>query len=91
MRTVFLLFFSWSASLNAQKSITGFIQDAESKKPIPSASIFLNTTSIGTISNSAGAFQLQIPEGNLELIISSIGYETKAIASLLLSGEHLSI
>jgi hypothetical protein len=77
--------------IECSKKYHRFIQDAESKKPIPSASIFLNTTSIGTISNSAGAFQLQIPEGNFELIISSIGYETKAIASLLLSGEHLSI
>lgn len=45
-------------------------------KPIPSASIFLSNTSVGTTANSQGNFELYIPQGKHDLIVSSIGYET---------------
>jgi len=48
----------------------------EEKKPVPKASIFLNNTSIGTASKDDGHFELSIPTGKFELIVSSVGYET---------------
>jgi hypothetical protein len=60
----------------AQKTIKGAVLDAETNKPIPGASVFLSNTSIGTTADGAGRFELSIPNGRYDLIISSIGYET---------------
>lgn len=44
---------------------------------IPNASVFISGTSIGTITDSAGNFELKdIPPGNFELIVSSVNYTT---------------
>jgi hypothetical protein len=63
---------------SSQKVLKGIVLDAEKNKPIPNASVFLNTTSIGAASNDQGNFTLTIPNGRYELIVSSVGYETYA-------------
>ena len=72
------------SSLLAQKNISGVVKSADNNQPIAGASVFLNNTSIGTVTNNAGAFNLQLPSGKYDLIISSIGYITqvKTISSL---------
>jgi hypothetical protein len=59
-----------------QKLIKGVIIDSDKKTPIPAASIFLNNTSIGTTASMQGTFELTIPTGKYELIVSSVGFET---------------
>lgn len=61
---------------NGQKQLKGIVLDEQTNKPISNASVFLNTTSVGTITNEGGSFSLTIPSGKYELVISSIGYET---------------
>jgi CarboxypepD_reg-like domain len=57
--------------------IRGKITDAASGQAIAGCSVFINSTSKGTTSSSAGEFELhQVPVGNYELIVSSVGYET---------------
>src|SRR5580704_8763434 len=64
--------FSQSADL-----IKGKVTDAATKSPLYECSVFINSTSKGTVTNSAGDFILQnLPEGKHQLIISSIGYQT---------------
>lgn len=70
------LFFILPLLSYSQKLLKGTVVDAETAQPISSASIFLNNTSIGTTANGAGSFQLEIPAGKYDLIVSSIGYET---------------
>src|SRR5690348_5944961 len=70
----FCVFFSFSG--HAQKLLKGIVVDAEKDKAVPSASVFLNNTSIGTTANAEGKFELYMPSGKYELIVSSIGYET---------------
>jgi hypothetical protein len=73
-------------NINAQQVIKGKVVDKEKNQPISRASIFLNNTSIGTVSNDQGIFELQVPQGKFELIVSSIGYET--YYKLIISGEE---
>jgi hypothetical protein len=61
---------------NSQKVLKGIVLDAERNKAIPNASVFLNTTSIGTVTNEQGDFSLVFQNGKYDLIVSSIGYET---------------
>jgi hypothetical protein len=63
---------------NGQKLVKGVVLDLQKNLPIPNASVFLNTTSIGTVTNEQGFFSLTIPNGKSELVISSIGFETNA-------------
>jgi hypothetical protein len=60
----------------AQRIISGKVTDAATNKPLVAASIFLSNTSVGTVSAADGSFNLRIPEGRYDLIISSVGYET---------------
>jgi hypothetical protein len=59
-----------------QKKLKGIVLDEEKNKPISNASVFLNTTSFGTVTNNEGNFELTVPSGKYDLIVSSIGYET---------------
>ncbi|MFL5741747.1 MAG: carboxypeptidase-like regulatory domain-containing protein [Flavisolibacter sp.] len=71
---IFFLFLSFPAF--SQSTVSGVVLDAEKGKPIPFASVFLSNTSIGTKTDDVGHFELSIPNGRFDLVVSSIGYET---------------
>lgn len=71
---LFLLCFS----AIAQKELKNKISDFGTLMPIESASIYVQNTTIGTVSNADGKFVLQVPlqfESDT-LVISSIGYKS---------------
>ncbi|AFL85112.1 hypothetical protein Belba_2560 [Belliella baltica DSM 15883] len=77
-RISLLLFF---ILLNAGKSysqvtLRGIVENENNNTPIPYAMIFLSNTSIGTLSDSLGHFNLTLNEGKHELIIKSLGFTT---------------
>lgn len=74
----FFFFFSCCLLLTTargQQLLKGVVTD-ENDRPVPSASIFLSNTSFGTKSDDAGQFQLSVPAGKYDLIVSSVGYNT---------------
>ncbi len=55
--------------------IHGRVIDQTTKQPIPNANIYLANTSIGTITNSEGYFELKkIPKGTFDIIFSHVSY-----------------
>ncbi|MFM9945569.1 MAG: SusC/RagA family TonB-linked outer membrane protein [Bacteroidia bacterium] len=58
--------------------ISGKIIDATTKLPVEGVSISVKDTPIGTISNANGEFTLAVAKG-VELIFSSVGYETQKV------------
>lgn len=68
---LFLVSFS-----HCQKVVTGKVVSYKGK-PLDGASVYLNNTTIGTLSAEDGSFELLVNEGNYELIISFIGYRTR--------------
>ena len=69
--------FSIPAIAQEKNSIIGRILNGETNAPVPNASVFITNTSRGTITNSSGDFELRgIPNGNYDLVISSVGYST---------------
>src|ERR1700730_4703066 len=61
----------------SQSAIRGKVISEETKKPLPSVSVYLNNTSIGTITNEQGIFIInKIPPGKFRLVASCVGYET---------------
>jgi hypothetical protein len=61
---------------HAQKVLKGMIIEEETGNPVSAASVYLNNTSIGTTSNAQGQFELSLPAGKFDLIVSSIGFDT---------------
>src|SRR5947209_9173928 len=77
MRTVLLLlFFSLPYLVFSQRVVTGMVVEGERNTPLAAASVFLSNTSVGTVTTGQGAFEILVPAGRYDLVVSSIGYET---------------
>ena len=78
---LFFLLTCISFSSFAQQAFTasGKITDSATNMPMAGASVFCQNTTLGTTSNSEGVFNLSLPNGGYDLIISYTGYETQVV------------
>lgn len=74
------------AYLAQQQAITGTITDSETGQPMPGVNIQVRGTTIGVISDINGRFSLEVPDKNVTLIFSFIGY---AIQEIPLDGRSI--
>jgi len=71
------LLLSLSIIAQERNRIFGKAVQRSNGAPIPNASIFISGSSLGTMTDAAGNFELNgVPSGNFQLIISSIGFTT---------------
>ncbi|MFM7487302.1 MAG: carboxypeptidase-like regulatory domain-containing protein, partial [Cytophagales bacterium] len=70
-------------------TIKGQIIDQETRKPLASANVFINKSTIGNSTDSLGSFQLSgIARPSVqELIVSFVGYENKKMTLSVVSHE----
>lgn len=61
------------------RTITGMVTDAEFGAPLAGVSIFVKGTTIGTVSQSDGAYSLSVPDDAQILVFSFIGMETTEV------------
>lgn len=76
----------------AQTELKGKVIDFINYTPIQDASVYILNTTVGTITNSDGKFELQVPAKSLNdtLVISSIGYKNfKVLVSEYDSAEEI--
>lgn len=80
-----VLLFLWcglfllSGDLLAQtRTLTGKVTDA-SGNPVPNASILVKGTKVGTVTNTDGAYSLNVPAGAKTLVVSSINLQSEEI------------
>ncbi|WP_188467486.1 carboxypeptidase-like regulatory domain-containing protein [Marivirga lumbricoides] len=74
---LYSIFFCFQATFaEAQQQLRGTIIDEATLEPLAFATIYLNTTSIGTTSDNEGSFNFQVPEGEHEVIVQFVGYKT---------------
>ncbi|MEZ4899395.1 MAG: SusC/RagA family TonB-linked outer membrane protein [Saprospiraceae bacterium] len=78
--STFLIFFFILAGLMAQKTVTGFVLDAETGEGLIGANIRVPNTSIGTITDIDGSFSLQVANDVTQLEISYTGYENQIVS-----------
>lgn len=84
---IIILIFISTACLG--QSISGKITD-KNNNPIPYANVYLKKTNIGTSTDEKGFYQLKnIKKESYTLIISSIGFKTKALKIAFSSDERL--
>lgn len=60
--------------------IMGTVMDDQGK-PLDNVSVIVKGSTIGTITNAAGQFSINVVDGKSILVISRVGYETKEISA----------
>ena len=71
---VFILFLFIQLGYAQDKQVIYYLQDIITKKPIQNANITFQNSSLGTVSNDEGAFQLEY-KSNVEFTISHLEYK----------------
>jgi len=64
---------------SAQSEINGYVYDAENKESLPAATVQIEGTYRGTITNNDGKFSIKIDEYPVTLLARFIGYEITKI------------
>ena len=69
-----------AGSVMAQtRHVTGTVTDAVDGKPIQGARVFVNGTSVGTVTDARGVFQLNVPQQHKELTVTFLGMKTQKV------------
>lgn len=81
IKTVFFLsFFFLGSSGFAQQVFKGSVVDASRNEPIPYATVFLTNTTFGITADEEGRFSIEIPQGNYDVIVRMLGFESLTFA-----------
>jgi Fe(3+) dicitrate transport protein len=73
-------------------SIQGTITLANTHDPLVAVNVYLNKTTIGTITNALGEYTLtDVPPGEYQLMVSAIGFGQKAIPVEVKNGNTVSV
>ena len=75
----FLFMLLCSVGLQAQRTISGVITDGSSNEPLIGASVLVDGTTTGTITDLDGNFSLEVPDGASALEISYAGYSNQIV------------
>ena len=75
-------------SLSAAQ-IEGIITDAHSEWPLAHANVAVSTGKVGTVTDSLGRYELELPPGRYRVEVSRIGYGTQSQQIELLADQNL--
>src|SRR5688572_6088394 len=62
-----------------QKVIYGKVSDGTTNESLPTVNVFVNNTTLGTITNEDGKYALVIPAGEYEVVFSFVGYQSNKV------------
>jgi len=74
-----------------KRTVHGHIADSANGEVLIGATVFIPELKVGVLSNQYGFYALNIPEGNYELSISNLGYQTKKIPLKLTNDYQLEV
>jgi len=78
--TLILLAFAFGGNAHEINRITGLVVSAEDGSPLPGVNVILKGTTIGTVTDTDGKFELEVPNPeNAVLVFSFVGLETKEV------------
>jgi TonB-dependent starch-binding outer membrane protein SusC len=79
-KLIYLLAFIFlSFSALAQVNVSGKVTSLKDGSPLPSVSVTIKGTNIGTTTNGEGFYEIQAPNANAVLVFSSAGFAAKEI------------
>jgi TonB-linked SusC/RagA family outer membrane protein len=74
-----IMVFITSATLFAQRTVTGTVTGSEDGQPLPGVNVIVQGTTTGAITNADGTYSIDVPAGVVSLQFSFIGYEIKVV------------
>lgn len=74
-----ILAFSASGAVNAQHQVSGTVTDAETDEPLIGVNIVVEGTTIGTTTDIDGNWSLSVPDDEVTLQFSYLGYDTEEV------------
>lgn len=77
----------FSLTTFAQGTVKGKVVDAENNEALIGASVVLNGTTIGTVTDIDGNFSLSVDAGDQKVLVSYIGYITKTLNVKVSGGQ----
>lgn len=80
-----------TTNLQGTATVLGKIRDAANGEPVIGASIFVEKTQTGAVTDQTGHYSLTIPKGRHELIIKSIGMKSTTRQVMLYADGRLDI
>lgn len=81
---------SKEVAIQAHRTVTGKLLDKETGEPVTNASVLVQGTSLGNITNHNGEFRLHLPDSlrNSILSFSHLGYVGQSIGAPALAGRN---
>lgn len=79
MTLLFLLGFLASVPLYAQQTVKGKVTSQEDGEPLPGASILIQGTSTGAVTDIDGNYSIDVPNADAILVFSFIGFDSKSL------------
>jgi len=76
---IIILLSSLSFCYSQEFKVSGIIRDANSREVLPYANISVKDDAKGVSANAKGEYEIILPKGNHELLVSYIGYKTETI------------
>ena len=74
----------WIPPLSAQRyTISGYVTDAVAEETMIGATVYDHGSGSGTVTNTYGFYSLTLPEGEVELTASYVGYAPQTIGLVL--------
>lgn len=83
-----LLLFCFYHTLQAQGSISGIVTSESNGQPLSGASVYINGSTVGTVSGEDGRFHLStLPNGFYDVVVSFVGYEVIVYRAIIQSKD----
>ncbi|MEL6942986.1 MAG: carboxypeptidase-like regulatory domain-containing protein, partial [Bacteroidota bacterium] len=77
---IFILFFSFALTTNAQVTIRGEVRDAENNDPLIGANLIIEGTSEGNVTDFDGNFELTTDKKlPFNIVVSYTGYSSQTL------------
>ena len=77
--STFIFIIIGTVSASAANPVKGVVTDAKSNEALIGVSIKVEGSSVGTITDTNGAFRIETPSANSVLVVSYIGYITQKV------------
>jgi len=90
MKKLMLLFAFFSIigmQINAQKTVTGTVND-DTGENLPGVSVLVKGTTVGAMTNADGTYSIDVPEGSTTLMFSYMGLKTQEV---VISGDVVNV
>ena len=82
-QTILFLFVVSVNAMAQQRTISGYVQEAETLEPLTGVSVYDSGLKKGTTTNQFGFFSLTLPAGRVSLRTSLLGYKSQSMVFVL--------